>query len=65
MSGLSVFVEINRESAAVGLGRLVRMIGAGTLKPHIAIEAPWTDIGEVAQQLLDRSYPGKAVLLVS
>jgi NADPH:quinone reductase-like Zn-dependent oxidoreductase len=65
LSGLAVFTEINRETAAVGLGRLVRMVEAGTLAPHIAIEAPWDEVGEVAQQLLDRSYPGKAVLTVS
>lgn len=65
ISGLAVFTEIARETASVGLGRLARMVAAGTLKPLIAIEAPWTEIGNVAQQLLDRAYPGKAVLLVS
>jgi NADPH2:quinone reductase len=64
LSGLAVFTEIARETASVGLGRLARMVASGTLKPLIAIEAPWTEIGKVAQQLLDRSYPGKAVLLV-
>ena len=65
VSGLAVFTELQKESAGVGLGRLAGMCAAGTLKPHIAIEAPWTEIGNVAQQLLDRSYPGKAVLTVS
>lgn len=65
VSGLAVFTEIARETAAVGLARLARMVGAGTLKPLIAVEANWKDIGNVAQQLLDRSYPGKAVLLVN
>jgi NADPH2:quinone reductase len=64
VSGLAVFTEIARETASVGLGRLVRMISAGTLKPLIAVEAPWTEIGSVAQQLLDRAYPGKAVLTI-
>ncbi len=64
ISGLSVFTELHRETAAVGLGRLVGMVSAGTLKPHIAIEAPWSEIGSVALQLLERSYPGKAVLTV-
>ncbi len=64
VSGLAVFTEINREGAGVGLARLARMVANGTLKPLIAIETPWTQIGEVAQQLLDREYPGKAVLLV-
>jgi len=65
ISGLGVFVDLNRETAGAGLGRLARMVEAGTLKPHIAFEAPWTDVGNAAQQLLDRAYPGKAVLLVS
>jgi NADPH:quinone reductase-like Zn-dependent oxidoreductase len=65
ISGLAVFTELQKETAGVGLGRLASMCAAGTLKPHIAITAPWTEIGNVAQQLLDRSYPGKAVLTVS
>jgi NADPH:quinone reductase-like Zn-dependent oxidoreductase len=65
ISGLGVFVELNRETASAGLGRLTRMMEAGTLKPHIAFEAPWTEIGDAAQQLLDRAYPGKAVLHVT
>ena len=65
MSGLMVFTEIHRETASVGLGRLAGMIAAGTLNPLIAVEAPWQEIGNVAQKLLDRAYPGKAVLTVS
>ncbi len=65
VSGLQVFTELHKETAAVGLGRLIGMVSAGTLKPHIAIEAPWTEIGNVALQLIERSYPGKAVLTVS
>jgi NADPH:quinone reductase-like Zn-dependent oxidoreductase len=64
VSGLAVFTEIARETASVGLSRLASMVAAGTLKPLIAVKAPWTEIGSVAQQLLDRSYPGKAVLTV-
>jgi NADPH:quinone reductase-like Zn-dependent oxidoreductase len=64
VSGLAVFTEIARETASVGLSRLAKMVSAGTLKPLIAVKAPWTEIGSVAQQLLDRSYPGKAVLTV-
>ena len=65
ISGLAVFTELQKETAAVGLTRLAAMVSAGDLKPHIAIEAPWTDIGKVALQLIERSYPGKAVLTVS
>lgn len=65
LSGLAVFTELHKETAGVGLSRLVGMVSSGYLKPHIAVEAPWTDIGKVALQLIERSYPGKAVLKVS
>jgi hypothetical protein len=29
------------------------------------VEAPWTEIGEVARQLVDRKFVGKAVLHVT
>jgi NADPH:quinone reductase-like Zn-dependent oxidoreductase len=64
LTALSVFAEIARETAGVGLGRLARLVEAGTLRPLIAIEAPWDKVGVVAQQLIDREYPGKAVLLI-
>src|SRR4051794_5365875 len=40
IQGLRVFTDIAREGASVGLGRLARMISAGTLKPLIAVQAP-------------------------
>jgi NADPH:quinone reductase len=64
ISALRVFSEIHKETASIGLSRLARMIDAGSLKPLIAVEASWTEIGKVAQMLLDREYPGKAVLNV-
>jgi NADPH2:quinone reductase len=54
--------EFGRFPASVGLERLGRLLGDGLLSPHIAIEARWTEVGDVAQRLLDRAYPGKAVL---
>jgi NADPH:quinone reductase-like Zn-dependent oxidoreductase len=65
VSGLGVFVELQKETASVGLGRLARMVAAGVVKPLISVEAPWEQIGDVTRGLLDRSYPGKAVLMVS
>ena len=65
ISGLAVFTELNRETAGVGLGRLARMVSEGAIKPLISVEAPWDQIGDVTRGLLDRSYPGKAVLTVS
>jgi len=61
--GLILFHELRRvEPAADGLSLLAGLVARRTLRPHIAIEAPWTDIGGVARQLLDRTFAGKAVL---
>ena len=61
--GLILFHELRRvEPAADGLALLAGLVAGRVLRPHIAIEAPWTDIGGVARQLLDRTFAGKAVL---
>ncbi len=61
--GLVLFPELRKvEPASEGLAILAAMIACGTLHPRIEIEAPWTEVGAVARQLLDRSFMGKAVL---
>ena len=61
--GLVLFPELRKvEPASTGLAILAAMIAGGTLRPRIAIEANWTEIGAVARQLLDRGFTGKAVL---
>ena len=62
--GFILFDELHTESAAVGLARLTGLIAASKLAPRISVEAPWTQIADVAGQLLDRTFPGKAVLHV-
>ena len=62
--GFILFDELHTESAAVGLARLAGLIAASKLAPRISVEAPWTQIADVAGQLLDRTFPGKAVLHV-
>ncbi|MCC5636971.1 zinc-binding dehydrogenase [Nostoc sp. CHAB 5844] len=63
--GLILFHELRRESAAIGLQRLLSLVAAGKLRPQIDIEADWTEVADVAQKLLNRSYLGKAVLHIS
>jgi hypothetical protein len=41
------------------------LVGTGKLIPRLGMEADWREIGEVAQALIDRQFPGKAVLHVS
>ena len=62
--GFILFDELNAEPASVGLVRLAGLIATGKLTPRISVEAPWTQIAEVAARLLERSFPGKAVLYV-
>ena len=61
--GLILFHELRRvEPASDGLALLAGLVARRALRPHIAVEAPWSEIGPVARQLLDRTFAGKAVL---
>ncbi len=61
--GLYLFHELRRvEPAAGGLALLAWLVARRVLQPHIAVEAPWTEIGPIARQLLDRAFAGKAVM---
>ncbi|WP_416668790.1 zinc-binding dehydrogenase [Egbenema bharatensis] len=62
---LILFHELKRETAAVGLQRLLNLVASDQLHPPITIEAPWTKVADLAQQLLDRQFLGKAVLHLS
>jgi NADPH:quinone reductase-like Zn-dependent oxidoreductase len=61
--GLTLFHELRRvEPAARGLALLAQLIAEQKLRPHIAVEARWGEIGAIARRLVDRAFPGKAVL---
>jgi len=61
--GLTLFHELmSVERAGIGLGLLADLITAKKLRPQIAVEAPWGEIGAVAQRLIERDFTGKAVL---
>ncbi len=60
--GFFLFHDLAKGAAARDLARLAGLVAAGQLRPHIGMEAPWTRIGEAAQDLLDRRFVGKAVL---
>jgi NADPH2:quinone reductase len=62
--GFYLFQELGLEPASVGLRRLADLVAAGQLAPHISVERPWKEIGQVAQDLMHRRFPGKAVLAV-
>jgi NADPH:quinone reductase-like Zn-dependent oxidoreductase len=60
--GFYLFAELRKEPAAVGLRRLADLAAAGQLAPHISLERRWTEIAQVALDLMARRFPGKAVL---
>jgi NADPH:quinone reductase len=60
--GFILFHELKKQPAATGLARLVKLVADGVLVPHIDVEAPWSEIAQIAQQLTDRQFLGKAVL---
>lgn len=63
--GLYLFTELMSEPASVGLRRLAQLVAAGQLAPHVSVERPWTEIAQVAQDLMARRFSGKAVLTLA
>ena len=62
--GFILFHEVLSRPASAGLARLVSLVAERRLVPRVEVEAPWTEVGEVARRLLDRGFTGKAVLHV-
>ena len=60
--GFYLFTELGEQPAGIGLRRLANLVAAGRLTPHVSVERPWKDVAQVAQDLMARRYPGKAVL---
>lgn len=57
--------EINRYSPASDLKLLAELLSTGRLTPRIEVETSWENIGEVSEDLLERRFSGKAVLLIN
>jgi NADPH2:quinone reductase len=60
--GFYLFVELGNDPAGDGLRRIADLVAAGQVAPRISLERPWTEVGQVAQDLMARRFPGKAVL---
>jgi NADPH:quinone reductase-like Zn-dependent oxidoreductase len=60
--GFYLFQELGTEPAGLGLRRLAELVASGQLTPHVSVERSWKDIAQVAQDLMNRRFPGKAVL---
>ncbi|MBI1737201.1 MAG: zinc-binding dehydrogenase [Candidatus Rokubacteria bacterium] len=63
--GFYLFQELGNEPASIGLRRLAELVASGQLAPHVSVERPWTDIAQVAEDLIARRFPGKAVLTLA
>jgi len=63
--GFILFYEAARNPVSGDLARLVQLVADGRLQPQIDVEAPWTEIADMAQRLSDRHIAGKAVLHIS
>jgi NADPH:quinone reductase-like Zn-dependent oxidoreductase len=60
--GLAMFYEMQREPPSVGLAQLAGLIADGKLKPIVERRGRIEDIAQVARELIDRKFTGKAVL---
>lgn len=64
LHGFYLFEELEHQPASEGLARW-RLVETGQLRPHISLEESWEHIGDIAQQLAERRFAGKAVLRVT
>ncbi len=63
LRSMRLFDELHYTQSAVSdLTALCALIAAGTLRPHVDIEADWSRAGELARDVLDRRVTGKVVL---
>jgi NADPH2:quinone reductase len=65
IEGFHLYRESEYAHARSGLARLLGLVAQGRLKTHISRTEDWSEVGAVAQDLIARSYTGKAVLKVS
>ena len=59
---LAMFAELRQRTASEDLRWLAQLVAEQRLQTHIAVEAFWYDIADVAQRLQQRQFTGKAVL---
>jgi NADPH:quinone reductase-like Zn-dependent oxidoreductase len=64
VEGFNLYRESEKESIARGLDRLLRLVQSGQLNVQVDTAAPWDQAPDLAQQLTDRRFSGKAVLSV-
>jgi NADPH:quinone reductase len=65
LHGFYLFQALQSQSARSGLTRLSSLVEAQHISPHIALTDTWEKISDVAHQLIERRFVGKAVLIVN
>lgn len=64
--GLLIFEELeSRRVRASDLERLLELVQSGKIHAPIEMRRPWTELPAVLEEMEQRSYAGKAVLLLS
>ena len=60
-----VFPELAKRRGATGmLDRLLALVAAGRLDPHIDLETSWREPADAIHALVERRISGKAILHV-
>lgn len=62
IEGFHLYRESEKETAAKGLARLLRLLDRGQLDVGITVQKDWSETPTVAAALINREYLGKAVL---
>ena len=65
LHGLNLYAESAVNPLTDQLARLSRLMAGGRLSVDIERRAEWSDVGPLAQALIDRDFIGKAVLSVT
>jgi NADPH:quinone reductase-like Zn-dependent oxidoreductase len=60
--GFFLYETLRRQPAAIGLGRLLTLLGDGRLRTTVEVEAPWEQLASLASKVLSREVSGKVVL---
>lgn len=62
--GMNMYTEFEDRPRSENLAWLAQLVARQQLRPSIALEASWHEVGDIAQRLLKRQFTGKAVLHV-
>ena len=62
MMGFYLYSQAEKSPPSEGLSRLLQLVSEQKITCIIEKEASWDDVGIIAEELLNRTFNGKAVL---